>query len=166
MIVWDMNISKDSVQCTLHPRVVVTYGARTWKERHFVKNKLLKCVSWVRRCWFNLFFFCSLVFCRYLKILFVQKSAQRTFKRMIRTCKRALIVPYCLVQLYAVCICVYLSRRIIFERVKWIDPVNPSMTLPIFILKSTVWRINKSDEKSKQNIELTEWVSECEKCAR
>lgn len=34
------------------------------------------------------------------------------------------------------------------------------MTLPIFILKSTVWRINKSDEKSKQNIELTEWVSE------
>lgn len=45
-------------------------------------------------------------------------------------------------------VCVCICRAVfILDRVKWIDPVNPSMTLPIFILKSTVWRINKSDRK-------------------
>lgn len=64
------------------------------------------------------------------------------FRRSVRL--RSLLRSVCVRARSCVCIC---RAVFILDRVKWIDPVNPSMTLPIFILKSTVWRINKSDRK-------------------
>lgn len=96
-------------------------------------------------------------FCTYISIF--EKREKNVEARMIRPLHTWIwlfvlcsVAQSGFVHSYALCMrarsCVCICRAVfILDRVKWIDPVNPSMTLPIFILKSTVWRINKSDRK-------------------